>query len=95
MHGKRAVIEAERKLTVDEVVERACDYDGCERIERLSQHVPWSCTRGGRRASAGDNKPVWLLVEEWADGEIQLALSNLPVRTKLVVLLNRGALWTS
>ena len=40
VHGKRAIIEPDRKLTGDEVVERVCDYYGCERLERLSQHVP-------------------------------------------------------
>ena len=40
VHGKRAIIEPERKLTGDEVIERVCDYYGCERLERLSQHVP-------------------------------------------------------
>ena len=40
VHGKRAIIEPSRKLTGDEVVERVCDYYGCERLERPSQHVP-------------------------------------------------------
>ena len=39
VHGKRAIIEAERKLTGNEVMGRVCDYYGCERLESLSQHV--------------------------------------------------------
>jgi DDE superfamily endonuclease len=39
VHGKRAIIEPERKLTAVEVVERVCGYYGCERLDRLSQQV--------------------------------------------------------
>ena len=39
VHGKRAIIEPDRKLTGNEVMERVCDYYGCERLESLSQHV--------------------------------------------------------
>jgi hypothetical protein len=39
VHGKRAIIEPGRKLTGDEVVERICDYYGCEKLDRLKQQV--------------------------------------------------------
>ena len=39
VHGKRAVVEPDRKLTAAEVVERVCGYYGCERLDPLSQHV--------------------------------------------------------
>ena len=37
VHGKRAIVEPERKLTAAEVVERACGYYGCEQLEPLTQ----------------------------------------------------------
>ena len=40
VHGKRAIVEPDRKLTADEVVERVCGYYACERLDRLSQQVP-------------------------------------------------------
>jgi DDE superfamily endonuclease len=40
VHGKRAIIEPDRKLTGDEVVDRVCGYYGCERLDRLKQEVP-------------------------------------------------------
>ena len=39
------------------------------------------------RSESGEcrgKKPVWLLVEERADGEIRFALSNLPLRTSRI-----------
>lgn len=30
VHGKRAIVEPDRKLTADEVRQRACDYYGCK-----------------------------------------------------------------
>ena len=39
VHGKRAIIEPERKLTAGEVVERVCRYYGCEQLDRLTQQV--------------------------------------------------------
>ncbi len=39
VHGKRAIIEAERKLTAAEVEERVCRYYRCEQLERLTQQV--------------------------------------------------------
>ena len=39
VHGKRAVLEPDRKLSGDEVIERACSYYGCEQLERLEQQV--------------------------------------------------------
>ena len=39
-HGKRAIIEPDRKLTATEVVERVCGYYGCEQLDRLKQEVP-------------------------------------------------------
>lgn len=39
VHGKRAIIEPGRKLTSDEVIDRVCDYYGCEKVDRLKQQV--------------------------------------------------------
>ena len=39
VHGKRAIVEPDRKLTAAEVVERVCGYYGCEQLDRLSQQV--------------------------------------------------------
>jgi hypothetical protein len=39
VHGKRAIIEPDRKLTGDEVVQRVCGYYGCEQLDRLEQKV--------------------------------------------------------
>jgi transposase len=39
VHGKRAIIEPERKLTAAEVVDRVCEYYRCEQLDRLSQQV--------------------------------------------------------
>jgi DDE superfamily endonuclease len=39
VHGKRAIIEPERRLTAAEVVERVCEYYCCEQLDRLSQQV--------------------------------------------------------
>ncbi|QDU20965.1 hypothetical protein ETAA1_29280 [Urbifossiella limnaea] len=30
VHGKRAIVEPDRRLTADEVRQRACDYYGCK-----------------------------------------------------------------
>jgi hypothetical protein len=37
VHGKRAIVEPDRKLTAAEVVERVCGYYGCERLDPISQ----------------------------------------------------------
>jgi len=37
VHGKRAIVEPDRKLSAVEVVERVCAYYGCEQLDRLSQ----------------------------------------------------------
>jgi hypothetical protein len=37
VHGKRAIVEPERKLTAAEVVDRVCGYYDCERFEPLAQ----------------------------------------------------------
>lgn len=37
VHGKRAIHEAERPLTIAEVMERACTYYGCEQLPPLEQ----------------------------------------------------------
>lgn len=37
MHGKRAVVEPERKLTAKELVGRVCSYYGCEELPHLSK----------------------------------------------------------
>ena len=39
VHGKRAIIEPDRKLTGDEVMQRVCRYYGCEQLDRLKQEV--------------------------------------------------------
>ena len=39
VHGKRAIIEPERKLTAAEVVERVYGYYGCEPMDPLSHQV--------------------------------------------------------
>lgn len=39
MHGKRAVVEPERKLTAKELVGRVCSYYGCEELPHLSKYV--------------------------------------------------------
>jgi len=39
-HGKRAIVEPERRLGAQEVEARACDYYGCERHDRLQQTDP-------------------------------------------------------
>src|SRR4051812_42300494 len=39
VHGKRAIIEPDRKLTAAEVMDRVCGYYGCEKLDRLSQQV--------------------------------------------------------
>jgi hypothetical protein len=38
-HGKRAIVEPDRKLSGGEVIERVCGYYGCEQLERLEQQV--------------------------------------------------------
>ncbi len=40
MHGKRAIVEPERRLSAREVETRACEYYGCEQVERLRQVTP-------------------------------------------------------
>ena len=39
VHGKRAVVEAERKLTAEELIGRVCEHFGCEQFEHLKQNV--------------------------------------------------------
>ena len=39
MHGKRAIVEPDRKLTADEVKDRVCSYFGCPPAEPLKQDV--------------------------------------------------------
>jgi transposase len=39
LHGKRAILEAGRKLTAAEVKERVCEHFGCEYVEPLTQKV--------------------------------------------------------
>jgi transposase len=38
-HGKRAIVEPDRKLTVGETKERVCQHYGCELLEPLEQKV--------------------------------------------------------
>jgi transposase len=39
VHGKRAIVEAERKLTAAETIERVCAYFGCEQFPPLAQQL--------------------------------------------------------
>ena len=39
VHGKRAIVEPDRKLTGEEVVQRVCAYYDFEQLDRLEQHV--------------------------------------------------------
>ena len=39
VHGKRAILEPERKLTATEVIDRVHEHFGCEHCERLTQKV--------------------------------------------------------
>jgi hypothetical protein len=39
VHGKRAIVEPDRPLTSEEVIERVCDYYGCERLDPIAQKV--------------------------------------------------------
>ena len=39
VHGKRAIVEPESKLTANELISRVCDYFGCEHFEHLKQNV--------------------------------------------------------
>lgn len=39
MHGKRAIVEPDRKLTADEVKDRVCSHFGCPPNEPLKQDV--------------------------------------------------------
>ena len=37
LHGKRAIVEPERKLAAGEMIERVHAYYGCERLEPIAQ----------------------------------------------------------
>jgi hypothetical protein len=39
IHGKRAILEPDRKLSGAEVAHRVCSYYGCEQLEPLAQEV--------------------------------------------------------
>jgi len=39
VHGKRAIVEPERKLTAEELIKRVCVYFRCEHYERLKQNL--------------------------------------------------------
>lgn len=39
VHGKRAVVEPERKLTAEELINRVCEYFKCEQYEDLKQNL--------------------------------------------------------
>jgi transposase len=39
VHGKRAILEADRKLTAAETIERVCAYFGCENFPPLAQQL--------------------------------------------------------
>jgi DDE superfamily endonuclease len=39
VHGKRAIVEADRNLTAAETIERVCAYFGCEHFPPLTQQL--------------------------------------------------------
>ncbi len=39
VHGKRAVVEPDAKLSAQVLAERICDYFGCDHLEHLKQNV--------------------------------------------------------
>ena len=39
MHGKRAVVEPDRKLSAEELKQRVCDHYGCPELQPLEQKV--------------------------------------------------------
>ncbi len=39
VHGKRAIVEPDRKLKASEMKQRICDYYACELLEPLAQQV--------------------------------------------------------
>jgi transposase len=39
VHGKRAILEADRKLTAAETIEQVCAYFGCEKFPPLAQQL--------------------------------------------------------
>jgi len=39
VHGKKAVVEPARLLTAQEVIQRVCNYYGCQQLDRLTQKV--------------------------------------------------------
>jgi transposase len=39
VHGKRAVVEPERKLRAEELIKRVCEYFRCEHYEHLKQSL--------------------------------------------------------
>jgi hypothetical protein len=39
VHGKKAVVEPARLLTAQEVIQRVCNYSGCQQLDRLTQKV--------------------------------------------------------
>ena len=45
LHGKRAIVEPERTLTADELMDRVHQHFRCEHLELLHQHVLRNCTR--------------------------------------------------
>src|SRR4051794_4703468 len=46
MHGKRAVVEPDRKLTAAELQRRLCDHYRCPLVQPLAQQAARSCTSG-------------------------------------------------
>jgi hypothetical protein len=48
-HGKRTMVEPERKWHVDALQHRLCAYDDWELPEPMAQGVSWSCTRQASR----------------------------------------------
>ena len=53
VHGKRAMAEPNRKLSVAELTHRICAYYDCELLEPIAQEVSWYCTRHRRKRVMG------------------------------------------
>jgi hypothetical protein len=52
MHGKKAIVEAERVLTAHEVETRVCEYYGCDQEQHLQQPAPAKKTAAKKKKVA-------------------------------------------
>src|SRR5262249_4066058 len=60
LHGKRAIVEADRKLTASEVKQRVHEHYRCQPEEPLTQTPPGTCpsARAARPARGGGGVPA-------------------------------------